>query len=99
MPRMIDDGELPGTPRVGDRVKLKESRLSDYIEACRKAGWGDANLHEAKTVTREDDNNPGGGYRLFFEGRPFCYASADVVLAWNSTDERRAGLRKAGHKV
>lgn len=97
--RTIDDHELPRTPRVGDRIKLREEKVNDYREACRLAGWSDAKVTAIKTVIREDNFCPGGGHRLFFDGPPFCYASPDVELAWNSVNERREALRKAGHKV
>lgn len=96
MPRKVDRKELPATARVGDRVRLKPERIKAYQDACNAAGWTDFDPYSTKTILREDSFSPGGGYRLFFDGPPFCYASADVQLAWNSTEERIEGLRKAG---
>jgi hypothetical protein len=84
---------------VGDLVRLKSERIGAYQEACRLAGWTEADLYAPKLVTREDNFAPGGGTRLFFDGPPFCYASVDVKLAWNTVAERLEGLRKAGTLV
>mgnify|MGYP001565590142 FL=1 len=90
-------GDLPATPRVGDKIRLKEKfRLKHRLEA-EQAGWV-VDPEAVKLVTREDKNQV-FGWRLFFEGVPFCYASSQVELAWNSMEERREGLRKAGHEV
>lgn len=92
---------LPTQALVGDRVKLKPEKVAEFKRACEAAGWRDvsATLERPKTVLREDNYNPGGGRRLFFDGPPYCYGSSDVVLAWSSVGERRAALKRAGHKV
>jgi hypothetical protein len=91
--------ELPRQPQVGDRIRLKVERITAVTEACKLAGWDDFDAYAVRTVIREDPHNPGGGRRLFFDGAPFCFASVDVKLAWNTDDERRAELRRLGWRV
>ena len=82
---------LPNTVRVGDRIKIKEECAREIAEACKKADWG-VNLGAIRVVTRIDNWAPGGGDRLFVDGPPFAFLRNQVQLAWNSDDERRAGL-------
>lgn len=98
--KKLDDvrPDLPPQAQVGDRVRLKEDRITPYKEACEKAGY-DFDPYAIRVVTREDKYNPGGGRRLFVEGAPHCFASTDVVLAWNTEDERREMLRRQGWRV
>lgn len=91
--------ELPKQAQVGDRIRLKPESISQCQEECKKAGWPDVDLYAVRVVTREDPFNPGGGRRLFFDGPPHCFASHDVILAWNTEDERRLALRARGWKV
>lgn len=90
--------DLPPQPQVGDRIKLKDDRIFDYVQACESVGWA-FDPKAIRVVTREDKYNPGGGRRLFFDGPPFCFASSDCTLAWNTEHERRRELRKRGWRV
>jgi hypothetical protein len=98
-PKTVDvRPELPFQPQVGDRIKLKESVRSAFVADCRKAGW-DVDPDAIRIVTREDPFNPGGGRRLFVDGPPFCFATNQVELAWNTEDERRDMLKADGWAV
>lgn len=90
--------ELPRAAQVGDRVRLKDDLVVAYVEACEAAGWS-FNPATIRTITRQDNAIPGGGRRLFFDGPPFCFGERDVVLAWNTEDERREALRREGWRV
>lgn len=90
--------ELPRQAQVGDRIRLKSEQIDEYKNAAARVGW-EFDPYRIVTVTRQDNFNPGGGRRLFFEGIPFCYAANDVILAWNTEGERREELRQRGWKV
>ena len=98
--RTKDDGrkEMPRSPQVGDRVKLKEGSIQSVTAACTLAGY-DFDPKAILTVTRADPFAPDGGRRLFFDQPPHCFVSTQVELAWNSKDERRAALRAQDWKV
>ena len=82
---------LAKTIRVRDRIKIKPDKAKEIADACKRAGW-DINLGAIRVVTRIDSFGPGGGDRLYVDGAPFMFARNQVELAWNSDDERRAGL-------
>lgn len=82
---------LSNVVRVGDRIRLKESAVSEYKKACNAAGW-DCDLMKVRVVERIDKFGTGGRNRLFFEGPPFAFYPSDVQLAWNNDDERREWL-------
>jgi len=98
--RKIDDErpELPRQAQVGDRIRLKPELISRYAAACKQAGY-DCDLYAIRTVIREDKFAPGGGRRLFVDGAPHCFGSSEVMLAWNTEDERREELRRRGWTV
>jgi hypothetical protein len=83
---------LSPTVRIGDRIKLKPDAVKEYQKACVAAGWTDVDLEAVRVVTHKDAHGTGARPRLFFEGRPFAFYPGDVVLAWNSDDERRKAL-------
>jgi hypothetical protein len=89
--------KLPTNIFVGDKVKLKPERIPAYREACRLAGWHDVDFYAIRVVIRDDDGGPGRRQRLFVQGPPHAFFPGDVVLAWNSDDERRVELEKRGH--
>lgn len=82
---------LSKTIRVGDRIKLKEECGLAVETDCKKAGWN-INRRAIHEVRRIDHFGPGGSTRLVIDVPPFMLRPSDVMLAWNSDDERRAGL-------
>ena len=98
--KKIDDTkiDLPRHPQNGDRIRLKPERMKAYDEAMALAGW-DYDRYAVRTVIRQDGFAPGGGRLLFVDGPPFCFGGTDVILAWNSDEERREFLRTQGWKV
>lgn len=91
--------DLPPKPQVGDRIKLKPERAIAFYEACTAAGYLDFTANTVHEVKRIDEYAPGGGRRLFVERQPFCFTDRDVILAWNTNDERRLALRALGWRV
>jgi hypothetical protein len=77
--------------RVNDRIRLKDDRANAVVNDCKRAGWS-IDHSAIRIVERIDDFGPGGSERLFVEGPPFAFRTSDVMLAWNSDDERRKGL-------
>ena len=99
--RKLDDEkpDLPKPPQIGDHIRLKPERIDQYRKACKQAGYEDVDFYAIRVVTREDKFAPGGGRRLFVDGAPHCFLPSDVILAWNTEDERREELRKRGWNV
>lgn len=90
--------DLPKHPQNGDRIRLKPERMKAYDEAMALAGWN-YDRYQVRTVIRQDRFASGGGRRLFVDGPPFCFGGTDVILAWNTEQERREFLRTQGFKV
>lgn len=83
---------LSRTVRKGDRIKLKESAVSEYTMACLAAGYDVVGLVQVHEVKRIDTYGTGGRPRLFIDAPPYAFYPSDVELAWNSDKERREGL-------
>lgn len=99
MPRITEKTDkLPRTPLVGDRIKLKEEVHYRWTCETKACGWN-LDPYAIREVIREDGFGPGGSRRLFVDGPPYAYSPQDVKLAWNSDQERREALKKAGHRV
>lgn len=93
---MPKDRTLPHNPVVGDKIRLKAEHITSVMQAAEQAGY-DVDPYAIRTVTRKDPWAPGGGERLFVEGTPHCFLPRQVVLAWNTDEERReTGERACG---
>lgn len=85
---MGKDKSLPSHPVVGDRIKLKSERITEYTDACKLAGYSTFDAYATHEVIRVDQYAPGGGNRLFVKVPPFCFLPRDVELQMTDAERR-----------
>jgi hypothetical protein len=95
VPKASKDRSLPTRPVAGDRIRLKPERMKDYVSAGEAAGY-EYDPYAIREVIRVDPWAAGGGNRLFVDGAPHCFLPRDVVLAWDTDNERKAMLAQRG---
>jgi len=84
---MSKDRSLPLHPVVGDLIRLRPERITEYMTASKLAGYK-WDPYLTREVVRVDGFAPGGGDRLFVDGPPFCFLPRDVKIEMTEAQRR-----------